>query len=251
MAENSVWHSDAKYRDQMCSISMRFGYILVHARNLPALSLRNKDRGVAVAQFQNDISREAGWPAPEIILQKYAIVLTRIIFKKCFSNVSVHSEHGSVAQWLLGDDVNEEAARRNFPKLKDAWELLRRYDSEVWTEYMSGGLNRTTLFLGKSILQTMVNACVFRLENPGKLALPHLYGDELSEKFPLPVVLIDGQYSQLDRMSVGLNFPLNGSQMSIVEDCIMLLTLGPLERNKVQCGFIEKQTNCAYMLNGL
>ncbi|MDR3635973.1 MAG: hypothetical protein P4L84_19380 [Isosphaeraceae bacterium] len=245
------WLNDPAYRDQMCSMPMRFGYIVIHAGALPPLSVQGGRYDLAVAEFQDRISLRADWPTRESVLKKYSVLLTRTIFKTCVGDMDPGPRHVEVAQWLMGADLTEASVERNFGRLEDAWQLIRDYDSKVWSAYVSGGINKTTMFLGKAILQTMLNATVYRLNNPGKMAVPHVYKDELIDTLPLPIALVDGNYSPIDFHSSGLNKPLGDSRLSIIEDCITLITLAPLERLNHRCGFLQSNANCAYVLYGL
>jgi hypothetical protein len=110
---------------------------------------------------------------------------------------------------------------------------------------------------GQLALGSMLNACVYRLKHPGEVALPHLYADRLWRQFPLPIVVVQGQYYQdssphggvADPDSMGEPYPL--TTMELLHDIMSLVTLRPMRKGLSGCGFVEDKSDCFYTRAGL
>jgi hypothetical protein len=98
----------------------------------------------------------------------------------------------------------------------------------------------------------MLNALRYRLRHPGRFAAPHVYADELSALFPLPLLSREGMYYP-DEVFRGAaaDADLRSDAVDLLHDCLSLMTVSPLRSGARECGFIAKSAQCWYQLSGL
>jgi len=223
---------------EVFSIPYRFGALALGARSIPPLSCGNLDPSLAVAQFQRNLCSYLGWASPDLTARKAAVFLTTVLLKMFNSAIPVTAENRELAMWLLNSRQVKAAADEQ--RLRRIWELL------------AIATKSSMPLISQSVLGTMLNASVYRVHNPGKFAVPHLYWSELTESFPLPIVYLGGEY-YLDGLP-----PLNVCQdpypcepVELLHDCISLVAIEPLLRDKSSCGFVDSHVKCWYVSHGL
>jgi hypothetical protein len=139
----------------------------------------------------------------------------------------------------LIDEPYSKAAER-LDNLRALWEVL--------SSVKSGDV----YLLGKPTLGMMLNACVFRMTDPGKFAAGSFYAHELVYRFPLPFVIMNGRiYSDRAGSIFGVGTPFPVSAMGVSQDCVGLLVLEPIGKGRTTCGFLEHAIECTYVESGL
>ena len=107
-----------------------------------------------------------------------------------------------------------------------------------------------SLPIGSYILAAMFNALEHRAANRDAFADPAAHVDELEEKFPLPLILMGGNYyitRPHDRSYRKL--PVWTGMLRL--DIISLTAMMPLVYGRDKCGFIEFNADCVYVAKGL
>jgi hypothetical protein len=236
--------TDGEYEYEMFSLPYRFGKLAYGLQGLPPFELPHQgDPAKAVNDFQERICRYVGWPAPTFAVQKMMVFLTRVIFQSCARYIPASKDNEErIIQLFTTSDFE---LPRNVDKLKDVWDLI------------DDARPRLPVFIGMHILGAMLNACKYRVEFPGRFALPHIYNESLAEEFPLPILQMDGEY-YLDEIwgtmvsnPAQINWPYRIDPIGLLDDCIALLSIRPVQMGSGKCGFLEEIIDCWYIKNGL
>lgn len=210
------------------TIPWRFGTLLQLGSQLPAISVPVKSAAELVVAIQKVYCATLRWPEPD---QVALHSLNRLIH--IYAPLVATGEHKDAVEAFLNRPFDELTVDEITP----VFELMKEhYEPSM---------------IGLSVLRTLINAALFRLLNPGKFELPHLYADELSRVFPLPAVLFDGDfYLDLQRQSYGLRV----LPVEYWSDCVRLMTIDHLrttpESEKLTCGFVRRNAACPYMAAG-
>ena len=98
----------------------------------------------------------------------------------------------------------------------------------------------------------MLNACVYRLQRPGRAALVHVYAEDLALHFPLPIVLIGGQFhfDRLDARQVVVEQACRVQLSDLVHDVLALVAVRPPRNGDRGCGFVNEWLPCCYTVAG-
>jgi hypothetical protein len=212
------------------SIPFRFGAILLASPHIPPLEVgTDESPGQAAHKFQKQVCTLLGWRDPDLVAWFMSVYLTQML---------------APVLMLEGDREAIEA-------------FCDRPETEVTVDELEAiwrQLNRNTLDLvGLRILRTMVNASIYRVANPGKWLLPHIYADQLIAAFPLPTILYDGEF-YMDGLPERFRHPLDVSHMDYWSDCVRLITVGHLRNTapseRRTCGFVRRHVNCPIMTMG-
>jgi hypothetical protein len=210
------------------TIPWRFGKLLQLGPQLPAISFSVNSAAELAAAIQKVYCATLQWPDPErVAIQS----LSRLLH--VYAPLVASGEHTAAVEAFLNRPFDELTVDEITP----IFELIKEhYEPNI---------------IGLSVLRTLINAALFRLLNPGKFALPHLHADELSRIFPLPAVLLDGNFLlDLQQQSYGLRV----LPVEYWSDCVRLMTIDHLrttpESEKLTCGFVRRNAECPYMAAG-
>ncbi|MBI5549857.1 MAG: hypothetical protein HY911_00015 [Desulfobacterales bacterium] len=236
---NRGGYADDEYRSENFSVPYRFGKLAFRSQGLPPLRIDGgEEPSKAVERFQKDICLFSGWPTPKQAAARMSVFLTEAMLQNYANFIENTDETVTAVKALFDTPVMDFA--ENQGSLQNLWRII----AEV------AGAPERMARIGALVLGTMLNVCVERCSSPGKFALPHLYETDLALRFPLPLLIMDGQYYQ--DIEPGLHFgspiPINGLQL--LHDCVALLTLSPLRNDDRSCGFLLKGVPCWYMRQG-
>jgi len=210
------------------TIPWRFGVLLQVGSRLPTLAFSLTSPAELVLDIQKVYCATLQWPEPaRVALQS----LQRLLY--VYAPLLATGEHKETVDSFLKLPFGEMTVDEITP----VFELINKHNQPN--------------IIGLSVLRTLINAALFRLLNLGKFALPHLYSDELSQVFPLPAVLLDGDfYLDTQRQSYGLRV----LPTEYWSDCVRLMTIDHLrttpESEKLTCGFVRRNVECSYMALG-
>jgi hypothetical protein len=192
----------------------------------------------AVARFQDVCCSYSGWPSPTFALKKIAAVLTEVLLRAKARHLPDTECTRSLLTRILDTPIDKLAEQEGH--LEPIWDLLANAREKFGA-------------FGEMVLGTMLNAAMYRVQHPGEFAVPHKYVDRLAAHFPLPIVVLEGEY-YLDENpgnSVSIGWPYLTSALELAHDCIGLMTLKPLRSGEATCGFIEDRLDCWYVRSGL
>jgi hypothetical protein len=236
---------DTEYRYEMLSVPYRFGKLAYQMRGEGPLRSEGREPSVAIAEYQARMAEVLAWPSPQATTRKMAAFLTKLLVKSHAHRISTTPENLALAEWLFGTPAADLAD--DMDRLQAAWTLASSLRD---TKYETG--QGYVWPLGQSIIGTMLNACIARLRRPGELAAPHLYHARYKRLFPLPVVLVDGNYCVEDPVPLPAEeHPYPCSASEVLYDCIGLAALSPLEKGNVGCGFAVRRCGCYFTGAGL
>jgi len=244
-AANSDLEEANRYGDAipaLSSIPYRFGLIVLKSLEIPPLSLSDDNPAQAANRLQESLSLACGWTSPSDCAKKMAEYLTLILVQACRQEIwrdsaTVKRVKNLVAP-LIDEPYSNTAERLN--NLRALWEIFANVRS------------RGVYLLGKSTLGMMLNACVFRMTDPGKFAAGSFYAHELANRFALPFVLMnDNLYWDHGGSIFEVNTPFPVSAIAVSQDCVGLLVLEPVRKGKTTCGFLENSIECTYVQSGL
>lgn len=104
--------------------------------------------------------------------------------------------------------------------------------------------------LGAQVIATMYNAIELRQSDPTLFALPALNRDRLEKAFPLPLILLRGQYCFAGTGLVpGQPIPVWLGMLR--HEVVALASVRPMIQGSYQCGFLESGAQCWYVAEGL
>jgi hypothetical protein len=230
---------DLELRFETSSIPYRFGKIAFTARDLPPLQCdRPNDAAGVVARWQQELCARHGWPSPEICVKKAAVFLTQLLVRASLKYLKPKEGDTQRLEHLF--HVGHDEFVSVYDQLEPVWEMIAQV------------LEQAPPIIGRDVIGAMLNACVYRIQNPGRMALPQDYASELATVFPLPFILMGGDYyldPQLSGFMVGAPYPI--SALGLSRDCMDLLVTQPLSEGSSTCGFILNDIECLYMRLGL
>lgn len=228
---------DPESRLEMASVPYRFGKLAYRAQGYPPIKFSEDNPRKDVAKFQEEFCRWCGWPTPREALLNMAVFLTRILIGAYAYVIPATKENKELLSWLINCSTKEVA------------ECVERLDC-IW-KLMSNACEIASPRIGQDILGVMLNACMYRIQHPGEMALPHIYMSSLRMQFPLPIIFLGGEY-YLDvdahALECGWPYPINSLRM--LNDCIGLVALKPLQRGIIKCGFLQEEIDCLYLNAG-
>jgi hypothetical protein len=212
------------------TIPWRFGAILLTVLSLPPLKADSGSEAVALEDFQKQVCQALGWRTPLDVAFEMAASLTKLyapLLGLHRNQEKIQTFHERPLRELGIDDV------------VPIWKLINE--------------NSEPDLIGLSVMRSMINASVFRVLDPGKLALPHLHAEELCAAFPLPAILYDGEFyfdGRFERKDVVLNVDV----VKYWSDCVRLMTIDHLRlvpaSESLSCGFVRRNLECPYMAAG-
>ncbi len=231
--------SDGEYEYEMSSIPYRFGKLAFRIQGIEPLKCETEnERADAVAKFQDRICKWNGWPKPDFAVKRMAAALSRFLFKAHAKSSPYTKENEEYVIKVWRSSLSELA--EHFDVLLPLWKLYQ---------------NKMTTAFGQSILGNMLNACLYRINNPGEFALPHLYHNKIKEHFPLPLVLFKGDYyldNVLAENTVRPGYPYPITSMQTALEIISMMTLKPITAGRIDsCGFLDEGIDCWYIKSGL
>ncbi|MBX6383881.1 MAG: hypothetical protein IRZ07_13050 [Microbispora sp.] len=231
---------------ELRSIPYRFGKLAFRAQAFEFPEVDEADPGEAVERFQRDMCAWAAWPEPKTTFARSAVMLTKLLAV------------GLGRRPLLEYGLPEDDYGRLW--VSDESNLAGELDAlaPVWRAISVAALADRPRPVGFEMAGMMLNAMHHRIRHPGRFAVPHLYRAELTEEFPLPLLLLDGIYC-VDRAlenqeTVFRNRPYVGNALKVAKDTMQLVPLLPLADGADRCGFYDApmmRATCLYGRAGL
>lgn len=217
------------------SVSYRFGMIILKMMDLGDIKLADGDPANVVATYQDLLCQKLGWTNPIATFRKSAVWLTNFLL------------HTAIARGVMCDEVSRRAVVRfSFMPSDEIAENFQMCD-EIW-RLIRGVQKNGPRAIGESVAGAMLNALVFRLEHPGKFAIPQLYATELDLAFPLPVINWNGGFFyDLPYSDSGQSRPYDLGASELAQDCVTLLTMAPLIHGETSCGFLRNFIPCCHV----
>jgi hypothetical protein len=235
---------DEEFRQEQLCIPYRFGKLAFRSqgfRLLPASPTSEQ-----IDEWQADFCRYQGWPAPRDSCAAAVVELTRRMIM-AYGNLLIEDGHPeSYFTRFLAIPAEEAAADP------------RTAYQEIWSAIQSATLGpRGARPVGTEAIGIMLNASMYRLDNPGMFAAPHLFGRALTAVFPLPLLLLHGRYyadhetyaNADETLKHMFKMPYWPESSNVTRDCMQLIPLAPLVDGKPGCGFFDEQTakaGCIY-----
>jgi hypothetical protein len=229
--------ADLETRAERTSIPYRFGKIVFRAQGLPPIERGATDPAKAVSDWQDAYCRWCGLPSPASDLRDGMLVVTRLLMATAAHRIADTPESRAVLEQLMHPDPAEAGTAT---AMEAAWSLLR-------------SVQHRAPAIGELALRTMLNAMAYRLRNPGRNALPHLYREQLQDAFPLPFLLHQGDYVMVapGAMLGDPTGPLPVAPLELVHDIVGLATVEPLLHGSPGCGFLSHRIDCWHIRAGL
>jgi hypothetical protein len=237
--------TDEDFRQEQLCIPYRFGKLAFRSqgfRLLPAAPT-----SAQIEEWQRDFCRYCGWPTPRESFANAVVDLTKRMIL-AYGN-------------LLIEDGHPESYLKKFLEIpqEEAASDPRTAYTEIWSAIQSATFRpRGARPVGTEAIGIMLNASMYRLDNPGMFAAPHLFGTALTAVFPLPLLLLNGRYyadhetdTNVDEtLKHMFNMPYWWESSNVTRDCMQLIPLAPMADGKPACGFFDVQTDKARCIYG-
>jgi len=235
---------DEEFRQEQLCIPYRFGKLAFRSQGFRLLPADPASK--QVEEWQADFCRYQGWPAPRDSSAAAVVELTRRMIM-AYGNLLIEDGHpDSYLTRFLAIPAEEAAADP------------RAAYQEIWSAIQSATLRpRGARPIGTEAIGVMLNASMYRLDNPGMFAAPHLFGPALTAVFPLPLLLLHGRYyadhetyaNAEETLKHMPTMPYWPESSNVTRDCMQLIPLAPLADGKPGCGFFDEPTGkarCSY-----
>ena len=180
----------------MASIPYRFGKLAYRSQGIPPLKLGNDEPAQAVANFQEKICHYSSWPSPVFSAKKMALLLTRVLIGACARHLPKTEANIEALNLLFDKPFNEIA--EHIEDLEPAWNLFHK-------------IRHKAPNIGQLVVGNMLNACIYRIKNPGEFALPHYYYSKLKSYFQLSMQFNGNYFNDLlsgDVLKEGSPYPV-------------------------------------------
>ncbi len=236
---------DEEHRYEILAIPYRFGKLAFTTRALPILSTEDQDKRQAIHDWQTMLAKHSGWTTPEATAWKFSRFLTFRLLRSLAPLIDESRIDEEQLQRVFSD-IEDEVSDEKKEDLEDIFQLLSNAHAAKYGQQGFGWP------LGQATIGAMLNAALFRLQNPGSFALMHADESRIAGAFPLPLVMIDGTYcfdhDSFVSDSSGLPYPV--TRLEVVLDAIGLITLNPLRHDRGVCGFVEREEMCVNTARG-
>jgi len=233
--KNNFFGVEERYENS--SFSYRYGKIIFRAQGFKPLEVVNNDYELSIKTFQDEFCHYCGMINPEIGLKRMILLLITVLFIDIQKYFRIQN-HLEIETTIA--DIDRD--------LKENWSMIRILLDGLNTGYKN---IHGKITINHKILGMILNGLFFRLENRGKLAVPHLYYDAINQMLPKPLIIYDGNYYIQSDFSEGHPYKIPYTDIESCHDFIGLHVSKKIAKGVEACDFKESGIKCWYQKNGL